>query len=64
MAPAFTVAAHARGTLWAGAVPGLANKKFAARFEATNGVPFVVERGVYWGANWFGGHGSMGVPWR
>lgn len=43
--------------------PELSNQRFAAFFESMNGVPFIAERAVYWGAGYSGGHASAGVPW-
>ena len=43
--------------------PEVTNQRFAAFFESLNGVPFVAERAVYWGAGYYGGHASTGVPW-
>jgi lysophospholipase L1-like esterase len=43
--------------------PELSNQRFAAFFESLNGVPFIAERAVYWGAGYSGGHASTGTPW-
>ena len=54
---------QARYTIITGAFPELSNQRFSAFLEATNNVPFVAERAVYWGAGYFGGHASPGTPW-
>ncbi len=59
----FTVPAESRATFAGFQFPELTNQKFAAFFEAMNDVPFVAERAMYWGAGYFGGHASTGVPW-
>lgn len=56
-----TVPAHARVTLYAGTPPRMAGQDMAAFFEADG--PFIAERSSYWGADWYGGHGSVGIPW-
>lgn len=58
----YDVAAKTRFTLPTTLFPELSNQRFAAFFEATNDVPFVAERAVYWGAGWFGGTSSTGTP--
>lgn len=62
-----TVPARSRLTLYAGDIADLSGHRFAAKFDATASspsLPFVVERAIYWGAGWFGGHGSVGTPWQ
>jgi lysophospholipase L1-like esterase len=59
----FQVPAESRYTLPAFFLPALTNQRFGAFFESTNGVPFVAERAVYWGAGYFAGHASVGTPW-
>lgn len=54
-----TVPALSRETISPSSLPGLHNKKFAAFFEATDEV--IVERALYWGAGFVGGHGSAGA---
>ncbi len=56
----FTVAAQSRYTLIAARYPQLSNRRFSAFFESS--VPIVAERTVYWGAGYYGGHASAGVP--
>ncbi len=59
----FTVPANKRYTLIAAAYPKLTYQKFSAFFQSLNDVPVVVERAVYWGNGYFGGHASLGTPW-
>lgn len=59
----FTIPAHKRHTLIPAAYPELTYQKFSAFFRSTNSVPFVAERAVYWGGDYFGGHASLGTPW-
>jgi hypothetical protein len=47
----YTVPAHSRFTVDASTVPGLADESFGATISVTNGVPIVVERGMYWEAD-------------
>src|SRR5690606_11101108 len=53
------VPAFSRGTIAPAALPGLHNQKFAAFFEASAEV--IVERALYWGAGFVGGHASAGA---
>ena len=41
-------------------VPELIDESFATVVESRNGVGIVVERAMYWGPNWKGGHGGLG----
>mgnify|MGYP000878748420 CR=1 FL=1 len=59
----YTVPGSSRFTIDTGTVPELSNQRFAAFLTSTNGVTFVAERAVYWGADFTGGHGSAGTPW-
>lgn len=54
-----TVPALSRGTIAPATLPGLHNQKFAAFFEASDAV--IVERALYWGRDFVGGHGSAGA---
>ncbi len=54
---------NARFTLPTSWHPDLRDEKFATFFEATNGVPFIAERTVYWDDTFYGGHASHGTPW-
>jgi hypothetical protein len=52
------VPASSRTTVWASAIPELANSNFGVVVESTNEVPVVVERAMYWdavGQHWAGG---------
>lgn len=55
------VGANSRGTINTGTFPELSNRRFAAFFSSTQ--PVVMERAMYWGAGYYGGHASAGVPW-
>jgi 5-hydroxyisourate hydrolase-like protein (transthyretin family) len=57
----FVIQPNSRYTLYAGTPPRMAGQAMSAFFEAN--APFIAERATYWGAGWFGGHGSTGVPW-
>lgn len=57
------IPAASRFTLAGFWYPELSNQRFAAFFESLNGVPFIAERAVYWGAGYSGGHASTGTPW-
>ena len=59
----FPVQPNARFTLPASWYAELHDEKFATFFESTNGVPFVVERTVYWNETFHGGHASHGTSW-
>jgi lysophospholipase L1-like esterase len=59
----FQVPPQSRFTIVPDQYPELRDQRFATFLESTNGVTFVAERAVYWGAGYFGGHGSPGVPW-
>jgi hypothetical protein len=56
-----TLQPHRRGTVWTGAVPGLAWKSFGIKVDASQAV--VAERAVYFGSDrhWDGGTLAMGV---
>ncbi len=60
-----TVQAQARYTILTSGIPALSHRRFAAFIESEDAtpLPFVAERATYWGAGFFGGHGSTGVPW-
>jgi hypothetical protein len=64
----YTVLPDRRFTIWAGDVPELNGQRFSVTLEGRrlDGTPlaFVAERAVYWGALWYGGHASLGVPRR
>jgi lysophospholipase L1-like esterase len=60
---AAAIPAASRFTLAGFWYPELSNQRFAAFFESLNGVPFIAERAVYWGAGYSGGHASTGTPW-
>ncbi len=55
------VGANSRGTINTGTFPELSNRRFAAFFSSNQ--PVVMERAVYWGTGYYGGHASAGVPW-
>lgn len=59
----FVVPGQSRYTIAGFQFPELTNQRFAAFFEAIGGGTFVAERAVYWGAGYFAGHASTGVPW-
>ena len=51
----------ARRTIAVDGLSGLRNAQFATEVAATNGVPFVAEKVVYFGHNgWNGGHATVG----
>ena len=55
------VPAASRYTIWANTVPGVERAAFSTLVESRNSVGLIVERAMYWGQNWEGGHGSSGV---
>ena len=58
---------QSRGTILTSGIPALSHQRFAAFIESTDSpspLPFVAERATYWGAGFYGGHGSTGVPWN
>jgi lysophospholipase L1-like esterase len=59
----FQVGARSRFTIAGYEFPELTNQRFATFLESINDVPFVAERAVYWGAGFFAGHASAGIPW-
>jgi lysophospholipase L1-like esterase len=60
--PRFSMPPGSRTNIWVNAqVPALANKAFSTVVESMNGTPVFVERAMYFGAGWEGGHESMGV---
>jgi lysophospholipase L1-like esterase len=61
-----TIPAQSRGTILTSGIAALSHRRFAAFIESVNApapLPFVAERATYWGAGYYGGHGSTGVPW-
>ena len=51
-----------RFTVFANGIAELAGKDFSTRFRALDGQSgFVAQRAMYWGANYAGGHSSIGV---
>jgi hypothetical protein len=60
----YTVAAHARRTIWVDNEPGLAATDVSASIRSLNGVPIIAERAMYFsteGLAFRGGHDSAGV---
>ncbi|MFH1150998.1 MAG: SpoIID/LytB domain-containing protein [Actinomycetota bacterium] len=47
----YAVPAHSRFTIHPDEIPGLENAGFSTRLKATNGVPFIAERAVYFDYN-------------
>jgi hypothetical protein len=65
----YTAPAGSRYTIWAGDVPELVGQRFSliltgTAADLTTPKAFVAERMLYWGAGWYGGSGSLGVPRR
>jgi hypothetical protein len=59
-----TIPAHSRFTLFGASVPGMADQRFAAMFQAVNASQtFIVERAIYW-SNRIAGTVSTGTPWN
>ena len=62
-----TVPPNSRFTVWASAIPELADANFGVLVESTNEVPIVVERAMYWdavGQHWAGGINTTGTRLR
>ena len=62
-----TVQPNSRFTVWASAIPELANTNFGVLVESTNEVPIVVERAMYWdavGQHWAAGINTTGTRLR
>ncbi len=59
-----TIPSRQRAVVAADALPGIGNNAwFATEVSATNGIPIVVERQMFWPqAGWAGSHSSMGRP--
>jgi lysophospholipase L1-like esterase len=59
------VPAQSRATILTSAFAALSHQRFAAFIESVDAtpLPFVAERATYWGAGYYGGHGSTGVRW-
>ena len=58
----YSLAPGSRLTIWTNQeVPELANSAFSTLVTSTNGVGVVVERAMYFGPNWEGGHDSNAV---
>lgn len=60
----YAVPPHARHNVWVDLDPQLANLAFAASVHATNGIPVVAERAMWWpGAypQWYEAHNSPGT---
>lgn len=58
----YTVAPSSRLTVWVNAeVAELTDAAFSTLVTSTNGVGIAVERAMYWGPGWEGGHGSNAV---
>ena len=58
---------NSRFTVWASAIPELADSNFGVIVESTNEVPIVVERAMYWdalGQHWAGGINTTGTRLR
>lgn len=56
----FNVERQQRYTLSAKDLPELAGQDFSAQFTANGGI--MVERSMYFGSGWMGGHSSVGAP--
>ena len=59
----YSVRAHSRFSVYVDAIPGLENTSVATTMTATNGVPIVVERAMYWPGGFFDyyeAHSSVG----
>lgn len=62
VARAYTVGPNSRYNIWVNAeIPELANQPFSTVVRSTNGVGVVVERAMYFGPGYKGGHESAGV---
>lgn len=64
----YKVPAQSRFNIVPGQWPELWGRRYATFLESTCAapgpcLPFVAERAVYWGASYYGGHSSAGVPW-
>ncbi len=57
----YTVAGNSRLTVDVNAIAGLANEAVSAVVTATEG-GVLVERSMFWGDLWYGGHTGKGVP--
>lgn len=59
-----SVAPGSRVTIWADTVPGLSSAAFAIRVRATNGIPVLAERAMWWpgpaSAGWAEAHAEVG----
>jgi lysophospholipase L1-like esterase len=60
-----TIPPQSRATILTSGYAALSHQRFAAFIESIDAtpLPFVAERSTYWGAGYYGGHGSAGVPW-
>lgn len=62
VARTYTVGPNSRHNIWVNAeIPELANQPFSTIVRSTNGVGVVVERAMYFGPGYKGGHESAGV---
>jgi lysophospholipase L1-like esterase len=60
--PPITMPPSSRTNIWVNVeVPELKNKPFSTVVESTNSTPVFVERAMYFGPGWEGGHESAGV---
>jgi hypothetical protein len=60
----YTVAPTSRFNIDSATIPELHDESFGAVVEATNGIPIIVERSLYWDANGFqfsGGTNATGI---
>ena len=61
VAKKLTVPPHSRRTICVDSLPTLRSAEVSTKVFSTNGVPFVVEKAVYFGHNgWDGGHVTLG----
>lgn len=58
MSRTFTIGPNSRQTIWVDGLEGLGDTPFASEIISINSTPIVVERAMYWGFNWYGGHST------